>query len=138
MPIALFTVSDVAEVCRVAEKTIRDDIALKYLKPSFQVSGAQGTRSLMTQADVDAYQAWRTKMPIALLTVSDVALVCQVFVGRIHGDIDKGRLKPSFIAGGEQRTRYLMTPADVEAYQAWRSAEYGDDYNAAYAVVKPR
>ena len=78
-------------------------------------------------------------MPIPLLTVPEVAELCGVSSDTIRADIELKHLQPSFMAGGEQRTRYLMTPEDVAAYQAWRSAEYGDDYNAAYAyVAKPR
>lgn len=133
MPIPLLTVPEVAALCQVSESIILRDIAFKHLKPSFQAGGEQRTRYLMTQADVDAYQAWRTKTTTPLLTVPEVAFICQVFEGRIRRDIERERLNPSYQAGGEQRTRYLMTQADVDAYQAWRRAAYGDDYNAAYA-----
>ncbi|MBA3471054.1 MAG: hypothetical protein H0T53_15575 [Herpetosiphonaceae bacterium] len=133
MPIPLLTVPEVAALCQVSESTILRDIEFKHLKPRFQAGGEQRTRYLMTQEDVEAYQAWRTTTTAPLLTVPEVAFICHLFEGMIRRDIERGHLNPSYQAGGAQRTRYLMTQEDVDAYQAWRRAAYGDDYNAAYA-----
>jgi len=66
-----------------------------------------------------------------LLTVPQVAELCKVSQETIRRDIDLGRLTPSFRAEGKQRKRYLMTMEDVKAYQAWRTKEYGEEFDEA-------
>lgn len=66
-----------------------------------------------------------------LLTVPQVAALCKVTHQTIRRDIELGRLKPSFTAEGKQRKRHLMTMEDVKAYQAWRSKQYGEEFDEA-------
>ncbi|MBA3471059.1 MAG: helix-turn-helix domain-containing protein [Herpetosiphonaceae bacterium] len=66
-----------------------------------------------------------------LLTVPQVAELCKVSQETIRRDIDLGRLTPSFRAEGKQRKRHLMTMEDVKAYQAWRTKEYGEEFDEA-------
>ena len=66
-----------------------------------------------------------------LLTVPQVAALCNVTHQTIRRDIELGRLIPSFKAEGQQRKRHLMTMEDVKAYQAWRTKEYGEEFDEA-------
>ena len=66
-----------------------------------------------------------------LLTVPQVAKLCKLSDQAIRRDIELGRLKPSFTAEGEQRKRHLMTMEDVKAYQAWRTEQYGEEFDDA-------
>ena len=66
-----------------------------------------------------------------LLTIPQVAELCKVSHDTIRRDIELGNLTPSFKAEGKQRKRYLMTMEDVKAYQAWRTKEYGEEFDEA-------
>lgn len=66
--------------------------------------------------------------PHELLTVPQVAALCKVGSTAIRQAIALGHLKPAFTSRGPRRTRYLMTLDDVRAYQAWRTAQYGEEF----------
>jgi transcriptional antiterminator len=67
--------------------------------------------------------------PQSLLTIPQVAELCKVSHDTIRRDIELGRLIPSFKAEGKQRKRHLMTMEDVKTYQAWRTKEYGEEFD---------
>ncbi len=58
-PQELLTVAQAAVLCNVSEDTIRRDIELGHLLPSFKTTALFRTRYLMTQEDVTAYKTWR-------------------------------------------------------------------------------
>ena len=64
-----------------------------------------------------------------LYGVPEVARLCKVSQPLIHQEIGLGRLVPSFITEGKQRTRYLFTREDVLAYQAWRTTTYNEQFD---------
>lgn len=57
----LYSVPEVATLCRVSAPLVHQEISLGRLVPSFKSEGNQRTRYLFTREDVLAYQAWRTK-----------------------------------------------------------------------------
>ena len=70
-------------------------------------------------------------MTQTLLKVPQVAELCKVSEQTIRRDIELGNVIPSYKVEGEQRTQYLMTMEDVKVYQAWRTKEYGEEFDEA-------
>lgn len=57
----LYSVPEMAKLCKVSAPLIHQEIMAGRLVPSFKSEGKQRTRYLFTREDVLAYQAWRTK-----------------------------------------------------------------------------